>query len=170
MVAFKRESTTTSLTAQAASLAPPSNKRQRSCSASTTPTDAQAASLAPPSNKRQRSRSGSRAPSSSRAPSATPVDGPSSALPSAEPHVSGSVKNSDLPKGTDITVWRRSFIPTLIQFVARQENVWAVPTLQLVPVIQVIWDVLFNIPQEITASSPIYRLVSAVLYIIRLIR
>lgn len=119
-------------------------------------TSAQGASLAPPT-KWQRSRSTSRAPSS-HAPSATPTDGAAST--SGNP--SSSVKNGDLPQGTDITVWCRQFVPTLVNYISRHSNPWAVPSLKLVQVMQAIWNELFEvIPQDITTSSVTYRLVSA---------
>ena len=119
-------------------------------------TGTQGASLAPPT-KRQRSRSTSQAPSSC-APSATPTD--SAASTSRNP--SSSVKNGDLPQGTDITVWCRQFVPTLVNYISQHSNPLAVPSLKLVQVMQAIWNELFEaIPQDITTSSVIYCLVSA---------
>ena len=83
-------------------------------------TGAQGASLASPT-KRQRSQSTSQAPSS-HAPSATPTDGATSM--SRNP--SSSVKNGDLPQGTDITVWHCHFVPTLVNYISQHSNIWAV--------------------------------------------
>ena len=114
-------------------------------------------SLAAPPVKRQRSRSRSQAPSS-HVPNILTVD--SSAQGSAGSSDS-SLKNNQLPLGTDMTLWRRNFIPSVIQFIARQNNPWAIPPLQMVPVMQTIWNEFFgNIPQTITATGVIYRLVS----------
>ena len=122
----------------------------------------QTASLAAPSAKRPRSRS--RAPFSQ-----APLSGPS--LPAAatvstsapsESHTGGNVTNNRLPPGTDLRLWHRGFIPTFIQYMARQANPWAISPRQAVLVMQTIWDVLFgDLPQTITTNSVIYRLVSA---------
>ena len=81
---------------------------------------------------------------------------------SVELHPGGGVKNNQLPLGTDMTLWRRNFILNVIQYVTQQSNPWAVPPLQIIPVMQSLWEAFFDgIPQTITATSVIYRLVSA---------
>ena len=134
------------------------------------------ASLEAPSTQRQRSCSGSRSRSRSCAPSAactvSPVEPLSSIaattttiLAIAEPHTSGNITNNSLPPGTDLRTWRRCFIPTIIQYIARQLNPWAIASRQMIPIMQTIWDTFFSeIPQTITATCPIYRLVCGSAY------
>ena len=89
--------------------------------------------------------------------------GTSSTQGSTESHPGGGIKNNQLPLGTDMTLWHQSFIMNVIQYVAQQSNPWAVPPLQIIPVMQSLWEVFFDgIPQTITATSVIYCLVSVV--------
>lgn len=44
-----------------------------------------------------------------------------------------------------------NFVPMIVQYLAWQLNPWAVPPLQLIPIMQIIWYILFDsIPQTIT--------------------
>lgn len=135
------------------------------------------ASLAASSAKRQRSRSGSQPSSTLRVRQGPPVSkSVPTPVPAATTSASGNadiqvnnvnnVNNSSLPAGTDMRTWRRVFIPTVFQYIARQPNPWAIPPRQIIPVMQIMWDAFFgDIPQEITATSVIYRLVSSITFI-----
>ena len=122
------------------------------------------ASLEAPSTQCQRSCSGSH--SRSCAPSAVHTVAPVEPLSSiaattttilapTEPHTSGNIMNNSLPPGTDLRTWHWCF-----QYIACQLNHWAIASQQMTPIMQTIWDTFFSkIPQTITATCPIYRLV-----------
>jgi len=59
-------------------------------------------------------------------------------------------------------VWRRTLIPTYIQYMSGQSNVWGTPDNDAVAILQVIWDYLYGarVPAEITATGPIFSIVS----------
>ena len=116
----------------------------------------QVASLAAPPTKHQKSYSLSQAPLLSCAlPAALTVG------PSAEPYAGANAKNSQLPPGANIMIWQQNFVPMIIQYISQHLNPWAIPPLQLLPIMQIIWDALFDsIPQMITTTSMIYCLVS----------
>ena len=132
------------------------------------------ASLEAPSTQCQRSCSGSH--SRSCAPSAVHTVAPVEPLSSiaattttilapTEPHTSGNIMNNSLPPGTDLRTWHWCYIPTIIQYIARQLNPWAIASRQMIPIMQTIWDTFFSeIPQTIMATCPIYRLVRGSAY------
>ena len=74
-------------------------------------------------------------------------------------------KNSDLPKGIDLKVWRRVFVPTFMRWVSQQENPFEHNVKLGCSAMQKIWDSIFHdVPCTITQSSPVYGLVSRDFY------
>ena len=79
----------------------------------------------------------------------------------------GNITNNSLPSGIDLRIWHWSFIPTIIQYIACQANPWAITPLQMVLVMQTVWDIFFSkIPQTIAATCLIYQLVCGSEYLI----
>ena len=57
--------------------------------------------------------------------------------------------------------FHRVYFPTIVQFLSRQLNPWAIAPAQAIPIMQTAWDeIIPKVPYEITASSVVYRLVS----------
>ena len=132
-----------SLTAPAASLVALST--QRNCSASRGSSTSRAHSTS-----HARSTPCARSVSQATIATSAPVD---------QAHIP-NVNNSHLPAGVDSKIWYCSFISTFFQWFAQQKNPWAMPSRQIVEVMQIMWDAFFeDIPQEITTTSVVYHLV-----------
>lgn len=110
-------------------------------SGTSTSLTAQATLLAPLPNKRQCS--GSQVPTTA-----------SSAL------MLSGITYDDLPYGTNRQLYRKIFIPTTIQYIAHELNPWGLPSMQLIPILQTIWDEVVGISIDVTAQSAVYQLVS----------
>jgi hypothetical protein len=66
-------------------------------------------------------------------------------------------KNQDLPQEIDRHVWRRTFVPTFMMNVARQDNPFEHNVKIGCVVMQKIWDELLDeTPYRIVHSSPVY--------------
>jgi hypothetical protein len=69
-------------------------------------------------------------------------------------------KNQDLPQEIDRLVWRRSFVPTFMMNIARQDNPFEHNVKAGCEAMQKIWDTIFDeTPYTIIQSSPVYQLV-----------
>lgn len=68
-------------------------------------------------------------------------------------------KIQDLPDEVDRQVWRRTFVPTFMMHVARQDNPFEHNVKAGCAAMQKIWDELVGTPYNIVHSSPIYQLV-----------
>jgi hypothetical protein len=69
-------------------------------------------------------------------------------------------KNQDLPQEIDRHVWRRTFVPTFMMNIARQDNPFEHNVKVSCEAMQKIWDTLFDeTPYTVAHSSPVYQLV-----------
>jgi hypothetical protein len=69
-------------------------------------------------------------------------------------------KTQDLPEDIDHLVWRRTFVPTFMMNMARQDNPFENNIKAGCAAMQKIWDVIFDdAPYTVTHSSPVYQLV-----------
>ena len=69
-------------------------------------------------------------------------------------------KNRDLPQEIDCHTWRRTFVPTFMMNVARQDNPFEHNIKTGCAAMQKIWDELFNeTPYTVIHSSAVYQLV-----------
>ena len=93
-------------------------------------------------NKHQRSHS--QTPSSAQAPSAA------SGAPKSH---SGGVTYDNLPYRTDKQLYHKVFILAAIQYITYELNPWGLPSVQLIPILQAIWDTaLPSLSMEITTQ------------------
>lgn len=78
--------------------------------------------------------------------------------------------NANLPPGCqDSGAWRRTFIPTYLQYLASRDSdtdAWAVNDDEGVSIQQKIWDFVYGdkIPHIITVQGPVFALVSVRLF------
>ena len=83
-----------------------------------------------------------------------------------EPLVKGKrskYTNADLPAGSqEHNVWRGKVVPTFIQYMSTDENIWGTDDDVAADTMQRIWDFIYGakIPQKIMLGGPILSVVS----------